>query len=147
MKVRCVSDFYNEETRERLRGEGLRLRGSWHFKGSLTVGKEYLVLALTCVYAQEPDELGPFVTILPDVGLPVGFPLALFEVTDPRASRLWELRVDVDRQASATEVILSPPSFKATAYWDKLEQGEPSVEADFTRVLGLLEAEAADPSL
>ncbi len=149
MKVRCVSDFYNEETRERLRGEGLRLRGSWHFKGSLTVGREYLVVAITFTFAPAPDELGPSVILIPGAGYLVAFPLALFEVTDPRVSRYWELQVDVDREAGTTAVTLGPPSVchNIDDYLDQLEQGEPTAVADFTRVHGLLEAEAAEPTL
>jgi hypothetical protein len=106
MKVRCVSDFYNEETLERLQAEGLRLRGSWHFKGSLTVGKEYLVVALGFTFAPAPDNLGPSVVLIPDAGYLVAFPLALFEVTDPRVSCYWDLHVDVDHDAGTTAVTL-----------------------------------------
>jgi hypothetical protein len=148
MKVRCVSDFYNEQSRERLQAEGLRLHGSWHFKRSLTVGKEYLVVALSFTFAPAPDELGPSVVLIPDAGYLVAFPLALFEVTDPRASRYWTLHVDVDRDAGSTVVTLGPPSIyhHLRAYLDQLEQGEPSVDADFSHVYALLEAEAASPT-
>ncbi len=148
MKVRCVSNFYNEETREHLTRQSLRLIGSWHFKGTLTVGKEYLVIALTFTFSPPPDEQGPLVVIVPDAGYLEAFPLALFEVTDSRVSRYWELHLAVDREVRTTMVTLGPPSLLHNAA-DLLEQvvnGDPTAVEELDRVLDLLEAEAADSS-
>jgi hypothetical protein len=88
MKVRCVSDYVTEEQRAAL-GRGKYQVG---IDTRLTIGEEYLALGLT--FEADPDHFmtGPYVHILLDNGNFALCDLCLFEITDPRASRYWEVR-------------------------------------------------------
>jgi hypothetical protein len=88
MKVRCISDYVTEEQRAAL-GRG-KYQGS--IDNRLTIGAEYLVLGLT--FEADPDRFttGPYVHIPLDNGNVALCDLCLFAITDPRASRYWEVR-------------------------------------------------------
>jgi hypothetical protein len=62
----------------------------------------------------------------------------LFDIIDPRASELWECRVP-----DSGGIPIWPASwFKHEFYHDRLSEGEPELEADFTRLKALFADEA-----
>lgn len=134
MKVRCISDYVTPDQRAAL--------GRKSYQGTLalglTIGKEYLVYALE--YIADPDhfQTGLYVIIQPDVGWLVRYELCLFEITDPRPSRYWELRV-----LDISQTVLGPPSMyeDPEAYWEGFENDNAAVWEDYARLTELLTGE------
>lgn len=103
MRVRCVSDYVTEQQRAAL--------GRRQYQGSLaaqlTIGAEYVVLGLSFEFDPEHYSTGPYVTVLLESGVPARYDMCLFEVTDPRASRYWEVSILLFGGRQITE--LAPP--------------------------------------
>jgi len=152
MKVRCRSTAYTEEQRVELGIDD----DPWMSKnlgGKVTIGKEYLVFGLEVDLDRERQRVGPFVTIIPDVGYLLTLPLCLFQVTDPRVSRHWEVQ---SRSAGTMGLYppsfyrepdeQSPPSWFLEGYLQSLDDDQdPATAADFERVCDLLVAESEEP--
>ena len=122
---------------------------SQNLADTVTVGKEYLVFGLQLDLDREGQRVGPLVCIFPDVGYLLTLPLCLFEVTDPRVSRYWQVR-----SRSPGTIGIYPPSFYRESdeqfppswfgegYLRALDDDQdPETAADFERVCGLLVAE------
>ncbi|RFM29070.1 hypothetical protein [Deminuibacter soli] len=97
----------------------------------LTIGKKYLVFALTIA-----SENVHYVQILTDYGHLVSVPFFLFSFLDSRVSRYWEMRTFEDGV-----VTFWPPSFYTEFYHDDLFEEIDSVVQDFTQVRIRLERE------
>lgn len=135
MKVRCVFTTMNDAQRQEL---ALNPFQQMDQRGSLTVGKEYLVLGLEFEVDPAGFETGTYVWIVPDVGYVVRFRLLYFEITDPQVSRYWQAQ-----SLSAGNVTLFPPSFYRENYLKELiEDRVPEVDEDFFQVLTLLQLES-----
>jgi hypothetical protein len=145
MKVRCIANRHNEDTRDQLLPRGIRVNGSREFAASLVVGREYLVVMLCFLYGVPPADVGPYVVIVPEVGYLLELPLALFEVSDPQVSRTWRLQELVDPDEGITEITLAPPSLLGNLnnYMEQLEHGDPAIVADFVSLIDRLRAEDA----
>jgi hypothetical protein len=123
MRVRCVSNYLNEEQRAAL---GRRTGGSC-IDSRATVGKEYLVLALDVESDPWDQSTGPHVLILLDNGHLALCDLDLFEVSDARISRHWQIYV---REFDGSRIVqLFPPALRALL--DRVEDDSlASVEQD-----------------
>ncbi len=148
MKVRCISDYVTEQQRAAL--------GRRQYQGSLapglTIGAEYLVLGLG--FEADPDHAttGPYVTILLERVGPKAYDLCLFEVTDPRVSRYWQVRA---LQFGGRQIVelLPPALFEALSTTDNDERSAEEqdetyfafLESDaFEHICALLRDEYAD---
>lgn len=151
MRIKCVSLYLNEEQIEELDIQ-LHPREQSIYGSYLTIGKEYLVFGLQFQVDPNKHDTGPKVTITPDIGYVVSFPLGLFQITDPRVSRYWEAR-----SLSVATIGFYPSSFYRESdrnyppTWygesylnDLIEEGEPGTIEDFERGCALLESEFAD---
>lgn len=143
MKVTCVTTALSEEM---LSAVGGSQRWEMDKKSSLTVGKEYLVYGLEFVIDSDGGDSGTHVMLVPDVGYLVSFRLDYFSISDPRASKHWQVR-----QWGPTRTTLFPPSFYREGYLEKYcaqDEFAPSeirdVLDDFEKVSQLLTREAAD---
>lgn len=104
MRVRCISDSVTPEDNVAI---GRHQLPSIRDK-RLSIGKEYLVLGLSFEFDPAHLTSGPYVFILLDKGNVAYFDLALFEVSDPRVSRYWQIRkVEFD---SRQVVDILPPA-------------------------------------
>lgn len=128
MIVKCISAHPSEAQIQEL---GRRFRRGRNF--GVVVGRQYLVLGLSL--GLPPMSSGVWVDILmePDIPTLIQAPLCLFEITDPRASRFWEIRA---RGEGVTT--LCPASFYQESYHERLSDRVPEVVEDFWRVHGLL---------
>jgi hypothetical protein len=131
MRVRCISDRDQR----------------------LTVGQDYLVLGLTFEF--DPGQrvcVGPQVYVLLDSGRLALCDLAVLQITDPHASRYWQVRL-VSFENRQYVDILPPELFSMLNVEEDdqrsgLEQDRAFFEAlrsdEFRRVCALLQAEQAD---
>ncbi len=113
MKLRCVSDYVTEQQRAALG----RRPYQGHLEWGLTVGQEYLVLGLTFEADPEHFRTGPHVDLLLKTGDVLNvrsYDLCLFEISDPRASRYWEVRT---REFGDRQIVdLLPPPLADAIY-------------------------------
>jgi hypothetical protein len=135
MIVKCIRNKIDDTLEAEIglpKGEGPR-----NFS-RITVGKEYVVLALAhfldseFYYGQYP-----VLDIKDDIGTLSSLPLFLFEVIDDRPSKYWHFNYNRERKACE----MAPKSFYQEFYHDDLSEGYPEIEADFQRVSELLENE------
>jgi len=138
MKVKCIANKINEQLEAEVglpKGEGPRSYNT------LTVGKEYIVLAISH-FLDSSFNYGqyPVLYIKDDVGTLSSIPLFLFEVIDDRPSKYWHF--NYSRKMKSCQ--LWPKSFYQEFYHDDLSNDYPEVEADFKRVCELLENEVYD---
>ena len=131
MKVRCIA---RRPTPEQVADLGFSPRFDRDFH--VTIGNEYLVLALEFVDKSEFYGAGVVLEMRDDFGRWAMFPLLLFEVVDPRPSRYW-----IAQKTKDNSLTLGPPSFFRRYYHDDLTDGVPEVVDDFRQVAALLEAE------
>jgi hypothetical protein len=149
MRVRCVSNYLNEEQRAAL--------GRRQYQGRLdtrlTIGKEYLVLAIQFRSDPRHYDTGPSVDILLEDGTMAQCELDLFEVSDPHASRHWQVHV---RPFDGTHIVqLLPAELLPILNWvgdgslDPVEQDVQYYEAlrsdTFRRVVTTLDEEQWPP--
>jgi hypothetical protein len=129
MKVKCIVELPIDQ-------QGLAL-GKHYNPGkqtfNLSVGREYFVYGLTFLSG------APWVEILEDFGYLYSAPLCLFEITDARVSRYWQLQIGPD-----STVMLWPPSFYREYYFDDLIEGVPDILDDFRKVRTQIEAEVSE---
>lgn len=129
MKVRCVlRSFPSDENSGRQR-EQLKL----------TRGKEYLVFGITFEAPGFMFSGGTLVEILDNDGKLISAPISLFNVTDSRVSRHWELRV-----SEFGSVTLWPSLFYREFYISDLANDVPEAIKDLARVQRLIESESAE---
>lgn len=128
MVVKCISAYPSEAQVQEL---GPRFRRGRSF--GVVVGREYLVLGLS--FGVPPMAAGVWVDILmePDIPTLIQAPLCLFEITDPRVSRFWEIRVSGEGVTT-----LCPASFCQESYHERLSDRVPEVVEDFWRTHRLL---------
>ncbi len=131
VRVRCVSEKVSDELAAAM-GPGF----APHQVTALTTGREYLVLELFFATGDEPFGTGTWVVIPDDHGRFGEAPLPLFEVTDPRVSRYWELQ-----RWPNGNVTLGPAVFGRDFFVDDLFEGVPAAAAEFRRVYQLLDSE------
>ena len=74
--------------------------------------------------------------VVSDYGHPTWVPLALFSITDNRASRYW---IAIPTEKGGLE--LSHPSFEPASFFDDLSEGRAEAKASFEFALRQLEAE------
>jgi len=138
MRVRCVSLQYIVASRSKT-------------VGSLTIGKEYVALELLVMSD------GAWVRVLTDqADFDEGdldhaiYPMTLFEVTDSKLSRRWQIAADPEGNVS-----LGPPEWQSRDFWDRLfgdlpfVLGKPDVSAygSFSlQTQALVEEDAASQS-
>ena len=128
MIVKCISAHPSEA---QIQGLGPRFRRGRNF--GVVVGREYLVLGLS--FGVAPMPAGVWVDILMEQDIPtlIQAPLCLFRITDPRASRFWEIRV-----SGEGVITLCPAPFYQESYLERLSDRVPEVVEDFWRVHRLL---------
>jgi len=131
MIVKCIAKYPSEDEMTYLGPKFFKER-DFH----VTIGREYIVFALT--FLAEPDFAGRglFVDIVTDFGHLVGVPLCLFSIIEGSASRYWEIR-----EGKAGQITMWPQSFYREYYHDDLSEGVPEIVQDFNRVRALIEAE------
>ena len=129
MRVKCTAEKLSTDQKRRLGPE--LLSQEFH----LTVGQEYLVYGLQFRLGGAGG-IGVWIDYETELGYLGSAPLALFEITDPRVSRFWELAFAPDGTA-----LLEPRSFRREYYFDDLSSGEESVLRDFQEVKRTLSTE------
>ncbi len=135
MKVRLAYRSISDLPRERLeRLQNLeRLKRIGYSAGNVPPETEFLVYGITVsdgnvLYNVESHPSGRYLVVC----------LAeLFDVVDPRASEFWECRIP----ASGGIHIWPTSWFTHEFYHDRLSDGDPELEADFTRLKALFTAE------
>ena len=135
MKVKCL---YNQIEDELARKVGLG-DDAPRIYGSLTVGREYIVLGLTYSRRLETYAGHPVFEVLNEGGYITMAPSFLFEIIDGSASRHWQFNF---RDGDILE--FEPPSFCRPYYHDELSDGVPEVVRDFQSVCALLQEEEAE---
>jgi hypothetical protein len=135
MKVVCRHSRIDDDlaNRCRLDGEAPRLYGS------LTPGKEYIVLGITFSCGATAYGGHPAFEVENDAGWLSLAPAFLFEIVDGSASIHWRCRV---RHNGVLE--LEPESFFRPYYHDDLSEGVPAVVQDFKEVCARFRAEEAE---
>ncbi len=108
----------------------------------LPIGQEFVVFGLSILGGQ------PWVAVLPEPsfgyiepGFLVRYPLCLFDIVEGHVSQYWELRCEENGN-----LFFWPASFYREYYMDDLTNFVPEIVGDFSRVRGLIEAEAASHS-
>lgn len=114
MKVRCIS---TEPTREQAEQLGPYFR-SGVTKYPVDIGVEYLALGVGSWDGIAWVELAMPTEVV------VSVPLFLFEITDPRPSALWEVRIHKDGALT-----LWPRAFYEEFFHDRLSDGDPEMVA------------------
>ena len=119
----------------------------------LTLGQEYLALGLSFEFAPGAFVSRPAVHILLEHGGVAECDLAQFEITDPRTSRFWQIRMG--QFAGRQFVDLLPPEFFAVLTVDERDERTSAEQdvtffqalgsAEFQRVCTLLENEYRSP--
>ncbi len=131
MKVKCRFGYPTPEQIEKLGPDFYKNQ-----RFGVTIGKEYIVLALQFQIRDPGFGTGVAIQFVNDSGN-IGFaPMFLFEIVDGRASNYWEARFWEDGSLT-----FWPPSFYREYYHDDLSEGVPEVVEDFKRVRALLESE------
>lgn len=132
MRVRCVA------TRPTARQ--VLLLGEYYASGAtdydLDLSREYTVLGLGHWHGV------PWVEIATDSGWILPVPLFLFEITDARSSRYWEVSFD----PATNWLTFRPPEFADPSFNSRLADGEPNAENVFKRVRRWIELEASQPA-
>lgn len=131
MRVKSVSTYPTEAQIVDL-GEGFHRAQQF----PMEAGKSYLVLGISFYIKASIFGKGLIFEIEDSDGEPASVPACLVIVEDPRASSLWELRINPGKV-----VHLWPPSFYQEFYHDDLSEGVPEVVEDYKRVVSLLRAE------
>jgi hypothetical protein len=131
MKVRCIA---RRPTPSQVAEFGFSSPFKRDFH--VTIGKQYLVLALEFISESNFYGRGVLIEAIDDFGDWAMFPLLLFDVVDPRLSRYW-----IAQKTKDNSLMLGPPSFFRRYYHDDLTDGAPEIVADFRQVTALLEAE------
>lgn len=134
MKVKCISVYPTEKQISKM-GRRFYRRQSF----GLTQGKEYLVLGLNFEIDSVSCGTGACVELISDNGGLSNAPLFSFEITDPRASRFWEVRLWEDGGLT-----LWPPLFYTTYFRDDLSESKSDVVAEFRRVWDMMNSEFTD---
>ncbi len=132
LAYRNISDLPQDRLQRLQNLERLKLIG--YSAGNVPPGTEFLVYGITVsegnvLYNVESHPSGRYLVLC----------LAeLFDIVDPRASELWECRVP-----DSGGIRIWPSSwFTHEFYHDRLSDGEPELEADFTRLKALFADEA-----
>lgn len=128
MRAKCISSTLSKE-QERDLGADV-LSQDFH----LIPGREYLVFGLQFRFGGEGGT-GVWVEYETELGYLSAAPIALFEISDPSVSKLWQLTV------SAGTAFLEPPSFKRDYYFDDLSSGIDEVRKDFAEVKRMISSE------
>lgn len=106
----------------------------------LSEGKEYLVVGLQFAVGSNIHGTGTWLHLVNDNGHLSWAPLSLFDVLDPRVSRLWEIR-----QPDATVVTMWPPLLYREFFHEDLADADPNATGAFADLMRALETEAAEP--
>ncbi len=125
MKILCKSKTLSSEHVQIL-GDYAEQKNHFH----ITVGKEYIVLALTF------DEHTCFVQIVSDYEHLIHVPIILFDVTDERISSYW-----IYRKLDDNCFALWPSSFFKEFYNDDLFEEVDEIVKDFSIVRAQIESE------
>jgi hypothetical protein len=136
--VRCRARELTEEQARRLGSYYNPKINQFH----IVIGRESVVFTLSMLGGQ------PWIGVLPDPtfgyiepGFLVPRPLCLFDIVEGHVSQYWELR----REENG-DLFFWPSSFYREYYMDDLTNRVPEIVEDFSRVRGLIEAEAASHS-
>jgi hypothetical protein len=136
MIVKCIRNKVDDTLANELglpKGEGIR-----NYSDCLTIGKEYVVLALSHFLDSYNYANYPIINIKDDIhSYLIPFPLFLFEVIDDRPSKYWHFNYDKERKVCE----MAPISFYQEYYHDLLSDGYPELEEDFRQICELLENE------
>jgi hypothetical protein len=156
VKVRCLADYLTALERGALG----RRHYQEHLAWGVTIGEEYLGLGLT--FEADPDHAttGPYVHLLLRNGDVLNlrrYDLALFTITDPRASRYWEVGT---REFNGRQIVEMMPPLLAGKLYLPAEAGQVSSDSEdeddawfafldsaaFRRLCDLLQDESASAS-
>lgn len=107
----------------------------------LTPGKEYPVIGLQFSVNTKVHGTGAWVHLVSDHGHLGWAPLVLFEILDPRVSRLWEIRT-----ATPGVVTLWPSLLYTEFFHEDLADGKAATVTEFQRLHDALEAESTESS-
>ncbi len=131
MKIRCISHELTEEQRA-------LLKASSQFRPSprITVGKEYLVLAIVSIIDSPQYGNTALFEIVNDQDHLVLYPAVLFEVTDARCSSYWKAAV-----SGGGSVTLRPEELYREFFHDDLSEGDPATREVFRATVVKLESE------
>jgi hypothetical protein len=131
MKVQCVTRYPNEDGLSQLGPEFFREQSF-----GVKVGAEYVVLGMFIANGRPPFGKGPWIEFK-NVDDRFGVaPLVIFEITDHRLSKYWEVHILQNGVLS-----IAPPSFNKDFYMEDYYDGVPEVVDDFNRISRLREEE------
>ena len=133
MKVKCVAKDLTEEQKKILRVPPNIDPGC----GTLTIGKDYLVLGITYEISLYYWTSVVF-EIEDDIGSSSSAPICLFEIVDPRPSVFWRA------QHFFPNFTLWPVEFYQDFFHDLLSDGEPEINKIFDSVVNRLTYEFED---
>jgi hypothetical protein len=114
MKVKCVTSFLAAEQRLK---RGAR-SASDSIKFAVTKDKEYVVLGIEFILPNTPHEGGISYHVIDDGNRWMPIPSDLFEISDPRLSRRWQVQ-----QVNGGSVYLGPPEFSDRFFFDDFTNG------------------------
>jgi len=118
MIVRCISNELTVEQKGVLPEE---------FRSSdfhVTIEREYIVFGLTINSIN--DQTVCLVQHISDYGHLINTPMFLFDITDKRVSKYWEIKIHSDES-----ITFWIPSFYKEYYHDDLFEGVPEIKEDF----------------
>jgi hypothetical protein len=129
MRIRCTA--LAPELKDALRFGADYQRRVMDF--DLTLGKEYVVLALGAVRG------AVWADIETGSGWPVTVPMMLFEVVDPTLSRFWSVRYGPDESLE-----LLPKLFEAPTFASRLADGDPDLVGQYRELCRAMDEENSD---
>ena len=133
MKVKCIAKDLTEKQKKILSVPPNIDPGC----GTLTIGKDYLVLGITYIIDPYYWTCSAF-EIKDDIGSCSSAPMCLFEIIDPRPSVFWRAG------GNFPNFTLWPIEFYQDYFHDLLSDGDPEVQKVFNSVVDRLTYEFED---